>query len=89
MGTSKINRENIERHLLEYQLNLIGKSIEDTKNVEEWFRKWTLTEEQFKQFKIYAIPLLKKVFKFNKSKAEQTFYWFDLNLGLRVLNKDE
>ena len=34
----------------------------------------------------YAIPLLKKVFKFNKSKAENTFDWFLLQYGLNIKN---
>ena len=43
-----------------------------------------MSPEQHAEFKAYAIPLLKKVFKFNKAKAEQTFSWFDLSYGLRI-----
>jgi hypothetical protein len=39
---------------------------------------------QHELFKAYAIPLLKKIFKFNKTKAETTFAWFDLQFGLRI-----
>ena len=50
------------------------------------YNKLTITEKQHKLFRSYAIPLLKKVFKFNKSKAENTFDWFLLQYGLNIKN---
>ena len=84
---SKINRTNISQHLIEYQLKMIGKTLYDVLSDEEWYFNNTMTEEQHEEFKRYAIPLLKKIFKFNKSKAEQTFGWFDLTYGLRIESK--
>jgi len=81
-----INRRNIQDHLVEYQLNMIGKTTDDIKDDEEWYYNNTMTEKQHELFKAYAIPLLKKVFKFNKAKAEQTFEWFNLAYGLRIKN---
>jgi hypothetical protein len=80
----KISRTNINDHLIEYQLNLIGKTIKDIEDDETWYNTNTMSPEQHEQLKAYAIPLLKKVFKFNKAKAEQTFNWFDLSYGLRI-----
>jgi hypothetical protein len=79
-----INRTNIQDHLIEYQLNMVGKTVEDAKKDEMWFQNFTMTSQQHELFKSYAIPLLRKVFKFNKGKAEQTFQWFDLGYGLRI-----
>ena len=81
---AKVNRTNISEHLVEYQLKMIGKTFSDVENDEEWYYTNTMTEEQHEEFKRYAIPLLKKIFKFNKAKAEQTFQWFDLQFGLRI-----
>lgn len=81
---AKVNRENISEHLLDYQLDMIGKSIQEAHMTKEWYNKWTLTQEQHDQFKAYALPLLKKVFKCSKSKAESTFDFFDLQFGLRI-----
>lgn len=81
---SKINRENITRHLIEYQLEMVGKSMLDTLDDDKWYFNITMTPEQHEEFKRYAIPLLKKTFKFNKGKAEKTFQWFDLQFGLRI-----
>lgn len=83
---AKINRENIADHLIDYQLGMVGKSIQEAHMTKEWYSKWTMTQEQHDEFKAYAIPLLKKVFKCNKAKAESTFAWFDLQFGLRIKN---
>lgn len=80
----KIDRTNITEHLIEYQLNMIGKTIDKASEVEDWHYQWTLTQKQYELFKAYSIPLLKKVFKFNKTKAENTFNWFYSNFGLRI-----
>jgi hypothetical protein len=80
----KINRTNISDHLVEYQLNMVGKTIKDTESDDLWYFNWTMTPEQHEKFKAYAISLLKKTFKFNKAKAESTFGWFDLQFGLRI-----
>lgn len=82
----KINRINIAEHLIEYQLHMIGKTMEEAKKDDMWFFNWTFTEEQHATFKKYAIPLIKKVFKCNKEKAENTFSWFDMQFGLRIKN---
>ena len=80
----KIDRTNISKHLVEYQLNMVNKTLEDTLSDDLWYSNWTMTPEEHKVFKAYAIPLLKKTFKFNKAKAESTFGWFDLQFGLRI-----
>jgi hypothetical protein len=85
---AKVNRTNISDHLIEYQLKMIGKTVADVSNDEMWFFNNTMTQEQHEEFKRYAIPLLKKIFKFNKGKAESTFGWFDLQFGLRIKKEE-
>ena len=80
----KITRENIQTHLIEYQLNMIGKTILDVKEDEEWYYNNTFTQQQYELFRAYAVPLIKKTFKCNTKKAEQTFDWFNLSYGLRL-----
>ena len=81
---AKINRLNIADHLIEYQLAMVGKTMADALKDDLWFVTFTMTTEQHEEFKRYAIPLLKKVFKFNTNKAKDTFAWFDLQFGLRI-----
>lgn len=84
----KINRTNIGRHLLEYQLNMIGKTTADTKIEPNWFNEWTISQEEFEFFRRHAIHLLKKTFRVNTKKTISTFEWFNLQFGLK-LKKDE
>ena len=81
----KINRMTISDHLIEYQLQMIGKTVQDALKDPDWYNTWTMTSEQHDEFKAYAIPLLKKIFKFNTGKANSTFEWFNLQFGLRIL----
>jgi hypothetical protein len=81
---AKVNRANITRHLIEYQLDMVGKRLVDTLDDDMWYFNWTMTKEQHEEFKRYAIALLKKIFKFNNSRANSTFDWFDMQFGLRI-----
>lgn len=82
----KITRVNIARHLLEYQLNMIGKTTYDSKQEENWFKKWTINDREYEFFKNYAISQLRKTFKINKKKAESIFNWFNMQFGLKRKN---
>jgi hypothetical protein len=83
---NKINRTNVGDHLVEYQLAMVGKTIAEAYKTDKWYSEWTMTEEQQDQLKDYAIPLIKKVFKCNKKRAESIFGWFLLQFGLRIDN---
>ena len=88
MEKKKINRKNIVNHLIEYQLNMVGTTIEYVTNTSKGFEDFYITTEQCEEFKKYAIPLLKKVFKFNTNRAKSTFEWFNLNFGLKIKKND-
>ena len=81
---TKINRTNITQHLIEYELKMAGKTLIDAVDDDRWYFNFTLTHKQFAEFREYSIPLLKKVFKFNSAKANDTFGWFYKNFGLRI-----
>ena len=86
---AKINRETITEHLLDYQLSMIDRSIYEALVNPKWRQEWYITEEQYNQFKRYAIPLLKKVFKYNRTKAEATLEFFNSQFGLKIKNYDK
>lgn len=86
METRGINRVTITKHLVEYQLEMIGRSLMDTLDDDQWYFNFTMTREQHLAFKKYALRLIKKVFKCNTTKALDTFEWFHENLGLRIKN---
>ena len=51
----------------------------------EWKKEWKMTKKQKEIFKGYSLGLLKKVFKFNSTKARETYEFFDKNFGLLTL----
>jgi hypothetical protein len=80
-----INRSNVSEHLLEYQFNVIGKTMANTVTETEWKKEWKLTKKQKEMFKSYALGILKKVFRFNGAKARETYEFFDKNFGLLTI----
>ena len=83
---NKINRKNIVSHLLDYELHLAGKKLVDTIDIPDWRFEFSITNDQYEGFRNYTIPLLKKVFKFNRQKAEATFEWFWKHFGIEIKN---
>ena len=81
---NKVNRGNIMRHLIEYQLDMVGKRLIDTLEDDKWYFNWTMTSEQRIEFNKYAIQTMKKVFKFNTNKAKDCLVWFHQQFGLRI-----
>jgi len=82
-GTEK-QREEINRKLVSMQMELIGLTYEDAMNTPEFWRVYTLTTEQTEEWRKEANKLIQKTFKCNKTTAEKTRGWFELNLGLRI-----
>jgi hypothetical protein len=81
-----ITRINVSEHLMEFQFNILGKTMADTIHETSWKNEWKLTESQKKLFKSYATGVLKKVFRFNTSKARETYNFFNENFGLSVVH---
>jgi len=81
---NKVTRDNCARHLVEKELEMVGKTMMDTLDDMEWYSNITMTRVQHEEFKKYSIGVIKKIFKVNTRKAEDIFNWFDLAYGLRV-----
>ena len=71
---------------MRYQLNLVAKDLDNA--LDDNWAQWTLTVEQYEEFRRYSIKTLKKVFKFNTNKAKDTFRWFYRHFGLSIDDKD-
>ena len=81
-----ITRINVSEHLLEFQFNILGKTMSDTIEETWWKTEWRLSVKQKKLFRSYAMGVLKKVFRFNTSKALKTYDFFDNNFGLPLID---
>jgi hypothetical protein len=82
-----INRNNIVQHLLEYELWLSGHKLVNLIDTTNYRADFTIDWEQYNSFRGYAVPLLKKVFRCNRKKAEAAFIWFWKNFGVRIKNE--
>ena len=82
-GTDK-QREEINRKLVTMQMEMIGKTYEDAMNTPEFWRVYTMTEDQTEEWRKRALPLIKKTFKVNATKAKTIMSSFELTLGLRI-----
>lgn len=82
-----ITRINVSEHLLEFQFNILGKTMSDTIEETLWKTEWRLNVKQKKLFRSFAMGVLKKVFRFNTSKARETYEFFDKNFGLSIIDE--
>ena len=79
-----VNRETITRHLIEKELEMVGKTMMDTLDDDNWHFNITLTRAQYWEFRKYSIKLIKKIFKCNTRRSNDTFEWFMRAFGLRI-----
>jgi hypothetical protein len=81
----KVNKHNIVEHLITYELGMIGKDFSETKK-DKWYSINKITEDQHKTFEAYSLPLIRKVYRCSKERAQKEFMWFDLAYGLSVIS---
>ena len=53
---------------------------------DNWFQQYTMTEEQNKQWREWAVPYLVKMKRYNKKRATIDIAWVDLYCGLKISN---
>ncbi len=83
----KLTKNNLLEHLINKMFEIINvdenyQNLIETKN-KNWFQDHSWNKEQEESFKEYALPLIKKVYKLNKDLANNNYYWFLLQYGLR------
>lgn len=87
MSKRKYKNEIIVENLINKMFEFAGHQVtyEDIKDrKDDWYRQWTMTEEQNKQWKDWGISYIKKSNHFIKYRAEKEMAWFDLMYGLRI-----
>lgn len=84
MEQKKISREEMEDHLLVIELAIISKTKLDTLDVENWQFEWTITRNQYDEFRKNSIKLIQDTFRCRKVRAEETFEFFYKQLGMRI-----
>lgn len=82
--------QKIVRHLINkmFEYAHIPQTYDDIKDrKDEWYREFTMTQEESNAFKDYAIRYLKRELKTGYYKADTEYQWFDLMYGLRISDK--
>jgi hypothetical protein len=55
--------------------------IKDRKD--DWYTNWTMTVEQYEQWKNWGTDYLRKSLRLRKEAAQKQMAWFALNYGLK------
>lgn len=82
--------QKIVKHLINkmFEYAHVPQTYDDIKDrKDEWYREFTMTQEESNAFKDYAIRYLKRELKTGYYKADTEYQWFDLMYGLRVSDK--
>ena len=82
--------QKIVKHLFNkmFEYAHIPQTYDDIKDrKDEWYREFTMTQEESNAFKDYAIRYLKRELKTGYYKADTEYQWFDLMYGLRISDK--
>lgn len=82
--------QKIVKHLINkmFEYAHIPQTYDDIKDrKDEWYREFTMTQEESNAFKDYAIRYLKRELKTGYYKADTEYQWFDLMWGLRISDK--
>ena len=80
----KIKQFNISAINMQFEIAEHNKTYEDALLEEKFFDKYTITEEQEKQFKDWYIKTVRKLFRCTKKLAEHEYSWWHLNYGLKL-----
>ena len=58
--------------------------LEDIKDrKDDWYTDWTMTVEQYEQWKEWGAEYIRKKLKLRKEAAKKQMAWFALNYGLK------
>lgn len=84
MKTTK--QDKIVAELINEMFRIAGHDVtlEDIKDrKDDWYTNWTMTMEQYEQWKEWGAAYLKKSLRLRKEIAEKNMAWFALNYGLK------
>jgi hypothetical protein len=82
---SQKQRDELPAKLVALQMEIIGLTYEDAMNTPEFWRVYTMNEQQHAMFRKSAMFLIQKTLRCNRKRAESTFAFFDLQFGLQVI----
>jgi hypothetical protein len=76
------------KDMIEIQLKMVGKTLQEARTNPNWYHENTFTPEQYQEFKKTFIDICRNKYKVGVKAANNRFSWFDLQYGLRVENNE-
>ena len=70
--------------IINKQLEKHGVKVEDIGHEEGWYSKYTLTTDEYEEWKKWTVQYIRDKCKISKKWAEREFPWISLQHGLRV-----
>lgn len=81
-------KEELVNEMLNKQLAFVGKTVDDVRDEPEWYSHYTITEEQYEEWRAFCLNILNKKFRYTKKRAEYEFSFMNLMWGLKVIPKE-
>lgn len=81
-------RDDVLKEIINKELEKYNLTMTDVLDSKDWFTKYTMTNDEWKEWKSYSIELMRKKLKMSKKVAEKEFVWIDLMWGLRHEEED-
>ena len=87
---SGIDAQAIVDEILNKQLEPHGLTVKspEIKNDPEWYRTYTCTPEQMKEWMEWGVNFVQKKLKTSRKKAEEEMAWINLQWGLREVQDE-
>ena len=80
----KADKISLVEELIRIQLEMVDKTVEEVDEDRFWFSNNQFEEDQFENFKSYAISKIMESLKLSEYKAERFFNRFYLDYGLKI-----
>jgi len=83
----RLDRLQIGKALINEMFKIAGHDVKYEDIVtrkDEWFKEWSMTEEQNKQWRAWGAKFIKRQLNVLPKQAESEMAMFDLNYGLKI-----
>lgn len=83
-------RKNVVIEILNKQLEKYNTTVAKIMDSDEidWYNKYTMTSEEYIQWKNFSVALMRKKLMFSKNAAEKEFLWLNLMWGLKIKDNE-
>ena len=92
MRLKRVSDEQLAKIMIDEMFIIAGYTdvqYEDILNVDNWYRQYTMTKEQNKQWQEACIRIMMRERRWPKYRAKKEIVWFNLQYGLKISDYEE